>query len=115
MSIEVFTDENELGDVIGVSVYNESDKIRDFSSMNNFIQWLFRYRCVGIYEPCHQIARDVSHIRTGHDDSDWREIVLHCVNCHAEYHNNGVSDKVIQALKERRIEYLETIGRSEYI
>lgn len=113
--IELFPELNELGDVIGVEVYQEDDKIRDFSSLYNFIKWLFRYRCVGVDEPCHKRANDISHIRTGHDDSDWREIVLHCTQCHREYHDRGVSNDAIQKLKERRTMYLEIIGREEYI
>jgi len=113
--IDVFPELNQLGETIGVSVYDDDRLLRDFSSMDNFIRWLFRYRCVGLDEPCHKEARDVSHIQTGHDNSDWREIVLHCTQCHHDYHDNGVSDEAIKKLKERRAEYLETIGREEYI
>jgi hypothetical protein len=115
MTIDVFPQTNQLGQEIGVDIYRDDQKLRDFASLYNFIHWLFRYRCVGLDGPCNKQARDVSHIRTGHDDSNWREIVLHCVECHREYHDRGVSDEAIEKLIERRRDYLEVIGRGEYV
>ena len=113
--ISIIEDKNELGNVIGILIYNDNDRVRDFSNIENFIKWLFRYRCVGLDDPCHKQASDISHIETGHDNSDWRKIVLHCRECHNEYHRRGVSDEAIGKLTERRAEYLEVIGRFEYI
>jgi len=85
--------------------------IEDFPSLYKFIIWLYNGRCIN----CYTLATDISHIETGHDDSDWHKIVLHCRECHRKYHDNGVSDEAIEMLVERRIEYLEMIGREEYI
>ena len=80
-----------------------------------FIRWLFNNRCVGLDEPCYKIARDVAHIEGRAINDEWTNKVLLCAECHAEWHRRGVSDKDIARLKERRIEYLEAIGREQYI
>lgn len=89
--------------------------IKTFDNENLFIWWLFGGRCVGVDNPCHKPARDISHIVGRAIDDSWRNKVLHCPDCHEKYHHNGVSDEAIKALQERRAEYLETIGRSDFI
>lgn len=83
---------------------------------DEFILWLFSHRCVGLDQPCHKWATEINHIepRWKGDDS-WVNKVPMCSECHSEYHRRGTSDEAIQALKERRIEYLEAIGREQYI
>lgn len=80
-----------------------------------FIKWLFNYRCVGIDIPCYKLARDVSHIRPRQVDDTWQNKVLHCGECHAEWHRRGVSDDAIEKMQKRRVEHLEIIGKSSYI
>lgn len=82
---------------------------------DNDIRWLFNNRCVGIGGPCYDLARDISHIRGRVIDDTWKNKVLHCVKHHTEWHNKGVSEFDIETLQERRKQYLEAIGRSEYI
>ena len=116
--IKVIENKNELGDTIGIIVSQQKTVIRDFSSVRGFIFWLFRFRCIGLDEPCHKQATDLSHIvpkSRGKISEDWHYLVTHCPECHAEYHKRGISDEAIQNLQERRIEYLEAIGREDYI
>ena len=92
-------------------------QVKDFGNVEGFIAWLFNYRCVGLDDACYKQARDISHIipkSRGKIARRWENLVLHCVDCHSEYHRRGASDENIQKLKERRIEHLETLGRSEY-
>lgn len=96
----------------------EVEILREFDDEDDFIHWLFNGRCVGIDKPCHKLARDVSHIiprSSGESSKGWKNKVLHCVDCHNEYHRNGTSDEAIKNLQERRIEYLEAIGREDFI
>lgn len=89
--------------------------IHEPSNEPKFIHWLFNFRCVGIDKPCYKRASDVSHIRSRQVDDTWKNKVLHCRECHTEWHRRGVSDDAIEQLQKRRAEYLETLGRKEYI
>jgi 5-methylcytosine-specific restriction endonuclease McrA len=85
---------------------------------NEFILWLFNRRCIGLEEPCYKSTKEVNEIiprSSGEHAMDWHNRVTLCHNCHMKYHADGVSDEAIRKLQERRAEYLETIGRSEYI
>jgi len=119
MSIEIFEETNELGDVIGISVCKDDGiELRSFADWNGFIKWLFRFRCVGLDEPCHKPATEINEIvpRSASPDAMyWKNRVTLCQEHHREYHDKGVSDEAIRNLQERRYEYLEAIGRSEYI
>lgn len=100
-----------------VLVSTSKTSVKDFRNVNDFILWLFNYRCVGLDDACHKQARDVSHIipkSRGKIARGISNLVLHCVDCHSEYHRRGASDENIRKLQERRIEFLESIGRSEY-
>lgn len=86
---------------------------------DQFIFWLFNNRCTGLELPCYKIATEINEIepRSSRKDAldDYRNRVPLCREHHREYHDKGVSDDAIMRLQERRAEYLETIGRSEYI
>jgi len=83
---------------------------------DEFIFWLFNHRCIGLDNPCYKWATEISHIKPGWPrDNHWTNKVLHCSECHFEYHRRGTSDDAIENLKERRAEYLYSIGREDYI
>ena len=83
-----------------------------------FIYFLFRGRCVGLDETCWNDGTDRSHIipkSRGNIAKDWKNIVLHCPECHGEYHNRGASEENVKRLQARREKYLIMYGRDEYI
>ena len=80
---------------------------------NEFIYWLFKGRCVICFKQGAEI-NEIEPRSSGKESMRWRNRVLMCSEHHREYHHNGVSKEAINALKEQRIEFLETIGRSEY-
>ena len=82
---------------------------------DEFIWWLFNRRCIGIDVPCYKEARDISHIVSRQLDDTWKNKVLHCAECHSEWHNRGVSDEDIEQMQQHRAEHLEAIGREQYI
>jgi len=92
--------------------------VRNPENTDGFILWLFNSRCVGLDDPCYKFTREINEIepRSSRPDAlEWINRVTLCHEHHMEYHNNGVSDEAIRKLKERRAEYLETIGRHDYI
>ena len=85
---------------------------------DNFIWWLFNSRCIGLDEPCYKFTRTINEINprsSGDGAMEWKNRVTLCHECHSKYHAKGVSEEAIKKLKERRAEYLETIGRENYI
>lgn len=83
-----------------------------------FILWLFNGRCIGLNKTCWNQGTDRSHIipkSRGKVAKDWKNIVLHCSECHTEYHAMGASEKNIKMSQERREKYLKMFGREKYI
>jgi len=116
--INIIPEKNQLDDIIGIIVHRDNQELNSFSTIENFIQWLFRFRCIGLDAPCHKRASEINEIEprsSGQGAMDWRNRVLLCHEHHMQYHAQGTSDDAIQKLKARRIEYLEAIGREEYI
>lgn len=92
--------------------------MRTPDNSDQFILWLFNSRCVGLNEPCYKFTREINEIEprsSGDDAMEWKNRITLCHEHHMEYHDNGVSDEAIKSLQMRRAEYLEVIGRSEYI
>ena len=88
------------------------------SNSDNFIRWLFKDRCI----ICGETANVVHEIRprsSGQEAMDWKNRVTLCNDCHTTgenaVHRNGTSAEAISELQERRIEFLEMIGRAEYV
>jgi len=101
-----------------IYIYKDSVLEDHFYSVEKFIYWLFRHRCIGLDNPCHKFASEINEIiprSSGKDSMKWKNRVPMCHEHHLEYHRLGTSDKAIEKLQERRAEYLETIGRWEYI
>lgn len=85
---------------------------------DSFILWLFNYRCIGLTEPCHKHTIEINEIEprsSGQEAMNWKNRVTLCHEHHMEYHQKGTSQDAIDALRERRAEYLEAIGRGEYV
>lgn len=68
---------------------------------------------------CYKYTTTINEIdprSSGDDAMEWKNRVTLCHYHHIEvYHAKGVSDEAKRRLRERRAEYLEVIGRSEYI
>lgn len=88
------------------------------NNSNEFILWLFNRRCIGLHEPCHKYTTEIHEIvprSAGMDSMDWRNRVTLCHFHHMQFHQEGASDELIQLLQECRKEYLEMIGRGQYV
>ena len=85
---------------------------------NYFIWWLFRNRCVGSSDKCTRIGQEVNEIvprsRSKQSVLKWENRVLMCKECHNEYHRHGVNSKTIEALQQKRYDFLMANGREEY-
>lgn len=83
-----------------------------------FIYWLFRNRCVGSSDRCTHAGQEVNEIipRSHSKKSilEWDNRVLMCRECHNEYHRHGVNSKTIEALQQKRHDFLMANGREEY-
>jgi len=87
------------------------------------ILWIFRYQCVGLdgyRDRCDSpiFMLEPSHIEPksrGEQAKVWTNVVPQCKYCHSEYHRRGITDDAIRELKERRAQFLEDMGRDEYI
>jgi len=82
---------------------------------DHFIHWLYRYRCAECKQPGQEINEIVPRSRSKESIMDWKNRILLCRHCHSMYHNNGVTDVKINAMRTVRKEYLLSIGRKEYI
>ena len=92
--------------------------MREANDSKEFIVWLFNSRCVGLNKTCWNLGTDRSHIlpkSRGKIARDWKNIVLHCPECHSKYHSMGASEMNIRMLQERREKYLVMFGREDYI
>jgi len=80
-----------------------------------FIGWLFRNLCVMCKHPATQINEIIPRSRSKESVEDWTNRVAICENCHNEYHKNGVNDKAIAEMQQKRIDFLKEMGREEYL
>ena len=87
------------------------------NSSDYFIWWLFRGRCI----VCRQPADDINEIELRshgkHAVKDWTNRVTLCRNHHTGqegYHKHGVNPKTIEALQQKRYDFLMANGREEY-
>lgn len=90
---------------------------REFVEPNpsdNFIWWLFRYRCAECKKPGAEVNEIEPRSRSKKNIMNWENRILLCRDCHQKFHLHGVTDEKINAMKKLRIEYLRLIGRSEY-
>ena len=81
----------------------------------HFIHWLFRYRCVKCKRAGQEINEIIPRSRAKNAADDWENRVLLCSDCHRWYHEDGVTDKKIEQLKELRFSFLKSFGREEYL
>ena len=93
--------------------------MREPNDSIEFIVWLFNGRCVGLRQgTCWNLGTDRSHIipkSRGKIAKYWKNIVLHCSECHSEYHRMGASEDNVKILQGRRKKYLAVYGREDYI
>lgn len=82
---------------------------------DNFIWWLFRYRCAECKKPGSEINEIVPRSRSKKSITDWKNRIVLCRECHQKYHLNGVTDEKINSMKSNRVEYLQLVGRGEYV
>ena len=82
---------------------------------DHFIWWLFRFRCI----MCKQAGQEINEIlprsRSKKAIMDWRNRVVLCRKCHSEYHDYGVTERKMFAMKIARMEYLQAVGRGDYV
>jgi 5-methylcytosine-specific restriction endonuclease McrA len=90
----------------------------DLGTPINDAEWiwkLFKGRCI----VCRKAAQDLNELiprsRSQKSLLDWKNRVPMCRECHVKYHASGVSLQKLVALKEKRAEYLRSIGREKYI
>jgi hypothetical protein len=46
---------------------------------------------------------------------DWKNRVVLCRECHTAYHHNGVTAEKMQIMRNKRKEYLTSIGKGKYV
>jgi 5-methylcytosine-specific restriction endonuclease McrA len=67
---------------------------------------------------CNQPATEINEIiprsRSKKSILNWENRVTVCQCCHNEYHKNGVNAKTIEALQQKRKDFLMANGREEY-
>lgn len=80
-----------------------------------FIHWLFKHRCIECKKPATEINEIVPRSRSKKSILTWQNRVTLCRECHMKFHQNGVTDMKIQAMRDVRKNYLISIGREEYI
>jgi len=87
------------------------------NNSDEFILWLFRYRCI-ICNREAQVIHEIIPRSSGKEAMDWKNKVTLCNEHHTTgkdaVHKKGISDDVIRELQEKRIEFLKMIGRKEY-
>lgn len=84
------------------------------NSSDYFIWWLFRNRCVSCRKPGIEINEIIPRSRSKQSILDWKNRVLMCRECHSDYHKHGVNSKTIEALQQKRHDFLMAMGREEY-
>lgn len=81
----------------------------------SFFYWLFRYRCMECKKPGQEINEIIPRARSKGAIMDWRNRVLLCRECHAKFHQGGVTKAKIEAMQLMRKEYLMSIDRGKYV
>lgn len=84
------------------------------TSSDYFIWWLFRNRCVSCRKPGTEINEVIPRSRSKNSILNWENRVLMCRECHNDYHKHGVNPKTIEALQQKRYDFLMANGREEY-
>lgn len=80
-----------------------------------FIWWLFHRKCVMCKYPATEINEIIPRGRTKKAILDWTNRVTLCQKCHDDFHHNGVTAKKIKEMQEKRVEFLLSSGRAEYV
>jgi len=94
---------------------NDSNVFIDLEKfIENFIIWLFRERCV-ICGERYRVIHEINPRSSGEGSMDWKNRITLCDKCHHTVHHLGTGEQQIENLKQQRIEFLEQIGRSEYV
>lgn len=82
---------------------------------DSFIHWLFRYRCIQCKQQGTEVNEIVPRSRSKKSILDWHNRVLLCHTCHELYHKDGVTDKKIKDMEVKRLEFLHSFERKEYV
>lgn len=85
------------------------------SPSDNFIHWLYRYRCASCKQPGQEINEIIPRSRSKKSILDWKNRILLCRSCHEKYHHGGVTDVKINDMQKTRRDYLIMVGREEYL
>lgn len=80
-----------------------------------FIWFLFKHRCVACRKPASEINEIKPRSRSKQSILDWENRVTMCKECHNEYHKHGVNDEAIADLQQKRIDFLNSMGRDKYV
>lgn len=97
-----------------------SDLVQEYiepTPSDNFIYWLYRYRCLVCKKHASEINEIVPRGRSKKSILDWKNRIPFCSECHmgdGGFHHNGVTIKKINEMKSLQKEYLISIGRGEY-
>ncbi len=80
-----------------------------------FIWWLFKYRCA----ECKHIGQEINEIiprsRSKKSVLTWQNRIVLCRSCHEKYHKGGVTKQKIIDMQTLRINFLRSIGRTDYV
>ena len=79
-----------------------------------FIWWLFRSRCVSCRKPATEINEILPRSRSKKSIITWDNRVTMCAECHREYHRKGVNNGAVDELKQKRYDFLISMGREDY-
>lgn len=82
---------------------------------DSFIFWLFRYRCASCRQSGQEINEIVPRSRQKDAASIWKNRIVLCRVCHERYHHDGLTKEKMQAMKDLRVSYLQSVGRGEYV
>lgn len=80
-----------------------------------FIWWLFKHKCIMCRKPATEINEIAPRSRSKKNIHDWTNRVTLCQGCHKEYHLHGVTKVKMDAMREKRKEFLKSIDREIYV
>ena len=87
---------------------------REPNNTDEFIRWLFHNRCI-IDRKSAEVIHEIRPRSSGKDAMNWKNRVTLCNECHRQIHDSGVEEEEILALQHIRKEFLELIGRIDYV
>lgn len=79
------------------------------------IFWLFCDRCVMCKEAATEVNEIVPRARTKQATLDWHNQVTLCHKCHTEFHHDGVTRAKQKVMLLKRKEFLQSMGRENFI